>query len=56
MNNIYSKNLIQGCNQLVRNYFIYKLERVKEELSERNDTHILGHYFFIKYIKSAAEG
>ena len=42
VNNIYSKNLIQGCNRLSKNYFIDKSERVNGTLSDRNDTHILG--------------
>jgi hypothetical protein len=48
VNNIYSKNLIQGCNRLSKNYFIEKSERVDKTLSDRHDTHILGHYFFDK--------
>ena len=48
VNNIYSKNLIQGCNRLSKNYFINKSERVNGTLSDRNDTHILGQYFLIK--------
>ena len=56
VNNIYSKNLIQGCNRLSKNYFINKSERVNGTLSDRNDTHILGQYFLIKHIKNTAEG
>ena len=52
LNKIYSKNLVQSCNQNTRNYFIRITERASNILSDGNDTHVSGHSFLQNILKT----